>query len=52
MPEKLERKLRKQGSKKGYTGKRLNQYIYSTLNKLGLLKQKKKRHKQVARPGR
>ena len=34
MPVKLERKLRRQGKKKGFTGDRLNAYIYGTLQKV------------------
>lgn len=38
MPKELEEKLKRSGKKKGFVGKRLNKYIYGTMNKLGLMK--------------
>ena len=35
MPKKLEEKLKKQGRKKGFIGKRLAAYVYGTLRKTG-----------------
>ena len=35
MPKKLERELKEQGRKKGYTGERLDRYVYGTLRKTG-----------------
>lgn len=45
MPEVLERKLKAQARKKGYTGERANAYVYGTLRKTGWTpsSQKKKR---------
>jgi len=42
MPEELEEKLKRSGRNKGFTGDRLKKYIYSTMNKLGLMKSKSK----------
>ena len=44
MPKVLEKKLRQQGRKKGFTGARLDKYVYGTLRKSGW-KPKKKRKK-------
>lgn len=41
MPRKVEKALAKSAKKKGYKGKRANQYIYATMNKLGLLDDEK-----------
>jgi hypothetical protein len=35
MPEKMERALKKEAAKKGYTGKRKNAYIYGAMRKTG-----------------
>ena len=35
MPKALEDKLKKEGQKKGFKGKRLDAYIYGTLRKTG-----------------
>jgi len=45
MPEALERKLKAQARKKGYTGEHANAYVYGTLRKTGWTPshQKKKR---------
>lgn len=37
MPKAVEDKLRRQGRAKGFTGKKLDAYVYGTMNKLGLL---------------
>ena len=55
MPEKVEKKLREQG-KKGFVQRKLNEYFDNFLRKAGWplpdKKKKKKRHKQVAKPGK
>jgi len=38
MPKKVEEKLRKQGLRKGLTGKALDRYIYGTMAKRGIWK--------------
>ena len=43
MPEALKRKLRAQGRKKGYKGKRLDDYVYGTLATIEKLKKQKKK---------
>ena len=35
MPKELERKLKKQAAKKGFTGERADRYVYGTLRKTG-----------------
>ena len=35
MPKALEAKLRRQGRKKGFTGERLDKYVYGALRKTG-----------------
>ena len=40
MPLELERKLKREGKKKGLTGKHLDAYIWGTMQKLGKLKRK------------
>lgn len=35
MPEKMEKNLKKQASKKGLTGERKNAYVYGTMRKTG-----------------
>lgn len=45
MPKELKAKLKRSDKKKGFTGKRLKAYIYSTINKLGLVKEKKSKTK-------
>ena len=55
MPEKVEKKLREQGKKKGFVKKKLDDYIYGAMRKMGWpfpKGKKKKRHKEVARPGK
>lgn len=37
MPKKLELRLRREGIKKGFSGKRLDRYVFGTMNRLGLL---------------
>lgn len=43
MPKKVEKALLKSAHKKGYKGKRAKEYVYATMNKLGMLKAKKKK---------
>ena len=38
MPRFLELALRREGEKKGLKGKRLDAYIYGTMNKMGAMK--------------
>lgn len=45
MPKELKEKLKRSGKKRGFTGKRLKDYIYGTMNKLGLIKDKKSKTK-------
>lgn len=49
MPKKLERKLKVQGRKKGFTGKRLAKYIYGTLRKTGWTPSHQKKRKSKRR---
>lgn len=35
MPEKMEKQLKKQATKKGLTGERKNAYVYGTMRKTG-----------------
>ena len=44
MPKAVERKLMREGRAKGLRGKRLQAYVYGTMNKLGLLSTSKKKH--------
>jgi len=48
MPKILERKLKAQARKKGFTGKRADKYVYGTLRKTGWVPstQKKKKRKK------
>ena len=48
MPKAMENKLRAEGRKKGLTGKKLDAYVYGTMNKLGLMKG----NKEVKKPKR
>ena len=41
MPKEVEQKLKRSGKKKGFVRKRLKSYVYGTMNKLGLMKDKK-----------
>ena len=43
MPKAMEEKLRRQGRKRGYKGKRLDAYVYGTMNKIEMLHKRKKR---------
>ena len=45
MPEKLERKLREEGRKKGFTGERLDRFVYGTLRRQGWKPSREKRGK-------
>lgn len=38
MPKFMEENLEKEASKKGFTGKRKNAYVYGTMNKMGFMK--------------
>jgi hypothetical protein len=51
MPKALERKLRVQGRKKGFSGKRLDKYVYGTLRKTGWVpsRQKKKAKRRTSK---
>lgn len=40
MPKKLHDKLMREGRKKGYTGERLDRYVYGTLAKIEKKKKK------------
>lgn len=43
MPVEVERKLAAEAAKKGYKGKRKDAYVYGTMNKLGMLKNSKRK---------
>ena len=45
MPKELEAKLKRSGKKKGFIRRRLKSYVYGTMNKLGLMKEKKSKAK-------
>ena len=42
MPEKLERALKKEAAKRGYSGKRRDAYVYGTMRKSGWKPKKEK----------
>ena len=42
MRKKIHDKLAREGRKKGYTGKKLDAYVYGTLNKIKKARKKKK----------
>lgn len=44
MPEKLERELKAQASKKGLKGERADAYVYGTMRKTGWRPKRKKHH--------
>ncbi len=46
MPKALERQLMKEGRAKGFTGERLNAYVYGTLRKTGWVPEREKKHKK------
>ena len=50
MPEAMERKLKAQARKKGFTGERVNKYVYGTLRKTGWKPshQKKSKKQKIA----
>ena len=50
MPKELERKLRAQARKKGYTGDRADRYVYGSMNKMGVMHGNKVVHKKDPRP--
>jgi len=41
MPKEMERKLKSQAKKKGYSGERADRYVYGTLRKTGWKPKKK-----------
>jgi hypothetical protein len=45
MPKELEAKLKREGEKKGFTGDRLDAYVYGTLRKTGWKPNREKRTK-------
>jgi hypothetical protein len=54
MPEELERKLKAEARKKGFTGDRARRYVYGTMRKTGWKPstQKKKRRGKRRKKGR
>ena len=48
MPKALERKLKAQARKKGFSGERLNAYVYGTLRKTGWKPSREKKSKSLA----
>lgn len=53
MPKALERKLKAQARKKGYSGRRAAAYVYGTMRKTGWVpstQKKKKKRKKKAKP--
>ena len=61
MPKFLEKRLKREASRKGLRGKRAAQYIYGTMNRLGAMRGNKetargramaKKHKRDMRRGR
>lgn len=51
MPKELERKLRTQARKKGFTGKRADAYVYGGLRKTGWVPKIQKKLKKVFKRG-
>mgnify|MGYP001586368442 CR=1 FL=1 len=51
MPKALERKLKAEAKKKGFTGKRANAYVYGTLRKTGWTPKRKKGRVRSMRKG-
>ena len=52
MPEKLERELKAEAKKKGFSGKRKNAYIYGTMRKTGWVpstQRKSSKHHELKR---
>ncbi len=47
MPEALKRKLKVEGRKKGFKGKRLNAYVYGTMRKTGWVPSTQKKKGKV-----
>ncbi|MFA6691520.1 MAG: hypothetical protein WCR98_06020 [Saccharofermentanales bacterium] len=47
MPVKLERKLKREAKKKGFTGERADAYVYGTLRKTGWKPDREKRKVQI-----
>lgn len=52
MPKAKERALRKAGRAKGYTGKRLDNFVYGTMTNQGWRRGKKKHAKKKAKRAR
>lgn len=46
MPKEMHDKLRREGKKKGMSGKRLQAYIYGTMQKMGMMHKGKKQGKK------
>jgi len=47
MPKEMERKLKQQAKKKGFTGERADAYVYGTLRKTGWVPSTQKKSKKV-----
>ena len=43
MPEKLERALKREAAKRGYSGKRADRYVYGTMRKTGWKPEREKK---------
>ena len=48
MPDFLESKLEAEASKKGFSGRRADRYVYGTMNRLGAMRGNKKTAKGLA----
>jgi len=46
MPKKLEKKLKREAARKGFTGERADRYIYGTLRKTGWKPDREKKKKK------
>lgn len=46
MPKKAEAALRREGRKKGFTGKRLDKYVYGALRNMGWKPKREKRKRK------
>jgi hypothetical protein len=46
MPKKMEQELKKEAKKKGLKGKRIDSYVYGTMNKAGYMKGNKRTKKK------
>jgi len=47
MPKEMERKLKQEAKKKGFTGERADAYVYGTLRKTGWVPSTQKKSKKV-----